>query len=105
MRLAGPAHRRRLGAHRRSRLARWLGTLEGQLPEEVRERVWPELTLRLDLLDRVGLGYLALERGADTLSGGEMQRLRLAAALASTCAALYVLDEPTIGLHPRDTRR
>ena len=82
---------------------KWLGTLEGQLPEEVRERVWPELTLRLDLLDRLGLGYLTLERGADTLSTGEAQRIRIVAALASNLRGVcYVLDEPTVGLHPRD---
>ncbi len=81
----------------------WLGTLEGRLPEEVRERVWPELTLRLDLLARLGLGYLTLERGADTLSTGEAQRIRIVAALASNLRGVcYVLDEPTVGLHPRD---
>ncbi len=81
----------------------WLSTLEGVLPEEVRERVWPELTLRLDLLDRLGLGYLTLERGADTLSTGEAQRIRIVAALASNLRGVcYVLDEPTVGLHPRD---
>ena len=81
----------------------WLGTLEGQLPEEVRERVWPELTLRLDLLDRLGLGYLTLDRGADTLSTGEAQRIRIVAALSSNLRGVcYVLDEPTVGLHPRD---
>ena len=81
----------------------WLSTLEGQLPEEVRERVWPELTHRLDLLDRLGLGYLTLERGADTLSTGEAQRIRIVAALASNLRGVcYVLDEPTVGLHPRD---
>jgi excinuclease ABC subunit A len=54
----------------------------------------------------VGLGYLALDRGADTLSGGEAQRIRLAAQLGSTLSgALYVLDEPSIGLHPRDNDR
>src|SRR5512144_3003916 len=84
-------------------LRAWLSTLEGQLPEEVRERVWPELTLRLDLLDRLGLGYLTLERGADTLSTGEAQRIRIVAALASNLRGVcYVLDEPTVGLHPRD---
>ncbi|HEY8234711.1 MAG TPA: excinuclease ABC subunit UvrA [Vicinamibacteria bacterium] len=81
----------------------WLGALDGQLPDEVRERVWPELVLRLDLLDRLGLGYLALERGADTLSTGEAQRIRIVAALASNLRGVcYVLDEPTVGLHPRD---
>jgi excinuclease ABC subunit A len=81
----------------------WLGSLEGALPPEVRERVWPELTLRLDLLEQLGLGYLTLERGADTLSTGEAQRIRIVAALASNLRGVcYVLDEPTVGLHPRD---
>jgi excinuclease ABC subunit A len=64
-----------------------------------------ELLRRLAFVDKVGLGYLALDRWARTLSGGEMQRLRLSAQLGSgLTGALYVLDEPTIGLHPRDTR-
>ena len=72
-------------------------------PTRCRERVWPELVLRLDLLDRLGLGYLTLERGADTLSTGEAQRIRIVAALASNLRGVcYVLDEPTVGLHPRD---
>jgi excinuclease ABC subunit A len=55
-------------------------------------------------VEQVGLGYLTLDRVAATLSGGEMQRLRLAAQLGSgLTGALYVLDEPTVGLHPRDT--
>src|SRR6185437_5340859 len=65
-----------------------------------------ELLHRLDFVLEVGLGYLGLDRRAATLSGGEMQRLRLAAQLGSgLTGALYVLDEPTIGLHPRDTGR
>ena len=65
-----------------------------------------ELRRRLEFLERVGLGYLSLDRAASTLSGGEMQRLRLSAqAGAGLTGALYVLDEPTIGLHPRDTGR
>jgi excinuclease ABC subunit A len=64
-----------------------------------------ELLRRLEFVREVGLGYLALDRPARTLSGGEMQRLRLSAQLGSgLTGALYVLDEPTIGLHPRDTR-
>jgi excinuclease ABC subunit A len=65
-----------------------------------------ELVRRLAFVDQVGLGYLALDRPANSLSGGEMQRLRLSAQLGSgLTGALYVLDEPTIGLHPRDTGR
>ena len=65
-----------------------------------------ELKRRLEFVEQVGLGYLGLGRQAATLSGGEMQRLRLSAQLGSgLTGALYVLDEPTIGLHPRDTGR
>ncbi|HLV21103.1 MAG TPA: excinuclease ABC subunit UvrA, partial [Polyangiaceae bacterium] len=65
-----------------------------------------ELERRLSFMCDVGLGYLALDRPARSLSGGEMQRLRLAAQLgAGLTGALYVLDEPTIGLHPCDTER
>jgi excinuclease ABC subunit A len=65
-----------------------------------------EIVRRLDFLDQVGLGYLTLDRAAPSLSGGELQRLRLGAQLgAGLTGALYVLDEPTIGLHPRDTQR
>ena len=70
------------------------------------EAAQTELVRRLAFLENVGLSYLALGRSAATLSGGEMQRLRLSAQLGSgLTGALYVLDEPTIGLHPRDTRR
>jgi excinuclease ABC subunit A len=63
-----------------------------------------ELVRRLSFVQEVGLSYLTLDRPAHSLSGGEMQRLRLAAQLGSgLTGALYVLDEPTIGLHPRDT--
>jgi len=62
-----------------------------------------EIASRLEFLDRVGLGYLALDRKAPTLSGGESQRIRLAAQIGSGLSGvLYVLDEPSIGLHPRD---
>jgi excinuclease ABC subunit A len=62
-----------------------------------------EVRARLKFLERVGLGYLELDRAAPTLSGGEAQRIRLAAQLGSNLQGVcYVLDEPTIGLHPRD---
>ena len=65
-----------------------------------------ELTRRLGFLVDVGLGYLALDRAAHTLFGGEAQRIRLASQLGSRLVGVvYVLDEPTIGLHPRDTER
>ena len=66
----------------------------------------PEIRQRLAFMESVGLGYLALGRSAKTLSGGESQRIRLAAQLGSNLrGVLYVLDEPTIGLHPRDNLR
>jgi excinuclease ABC subunit A len=66
----------------------------------------PEIQQRLRFMEKVGLGYLALARSAKTLSGGESQRIRLAAQLGSNLrGVLYVLDEPTIGLHPRDNLR
>ena len=64
-----------------------------------------EIVARLAFLDEVGLGYLELDRAAPTLSGGEAQRIRLATQINSTLRGVcYVLDEPTIGLHPRDNR-
>ncbi len=66
----------------------------------------PGLTERLRFLNRVGLGYLQIGRGATTLSGGESQRIRLATMLGNGLSAVtYVLDEPSIGLHPRDQAR
>jgi excinuclease ABC subunit A len=66
----------------------------------------PQIEERLKFLSHVGLGYLALERPTGTLSGGEAQRIRLAAQLGTNLAGvLYVLDEPSIGLHARDNRR
>jgi excinuclease ABC subunit A len=65
-----------------------------------------EIVARLEFLDQVGLGYLTLDRPASTLSGGELQRVRLAAGLGSGLVGVcYVLDEPSIGLHPRDNQR
>ena len=76
--------------------------LDGREAEIARD-VLPELRSRLGFLREVGLGYLTLERSAPTLSGGEAQRIRLAAQLGSNLRGVcYILDEPTIGLHPRD---
>ncbi|NRA96914.1 MAG: excinuclease ABC subunit UvrA, partial [Planctomycetes bacterium] len=70
------------------------------------ERLLRELKVRLEFLDRVGLGYLAVHRSAATLSGGESQRIRLATQVGSGLRGiLYVLDEPSIGLHQRDNLR
>ena len=80
------------------RLAPHALAIGGHLLEEMRER--------LSVLHRVGLDYLSLDRQARTLSGGETQRIHLAAALGSgLTSTLYVLDEPTIGLHPQDNER
>jgi excinuclease ABC subunit A len=80
--------------------------LEGRLNERERgiaRDVVAEIRSRLAFLEEVGLGYLTLDRAAPTLSGGEAQRIRLAAQLGSHLQGVcYVLDEPTIGLHPRD---
>ena len=70
------------------------------------EQVMSEIIKRLEFLNNVGVGYLTLLRRADTLSGGEAQRIRLATQIGSNLSGvLYVLDEPTIGLHPRDTEK
>ncbi len=65
-----------------------------------------EMIVRLEAIEKVGLGYLELDRGADTLSGGEAQRIRLSVQMKSGLSGiLYVLDEPSVGLHSRDTER
>ena len=72
----------------------------------VGERVLLEIQKRLSFLNQVGLGYLSLDRLSSTLSGGEMQRINLATSLGSALmGTLYVLDEPSIGLHPRDNAK
>jgi excinuclease ABC subunit A len=80
-------------------------TLDGRARDIARD-VLPELASRLGFLELVGLSYLTLDRAAPTLSGGEAQRIRLAAQLGSNLRGVcYILDEPTIGLHPRDNDR
>ncbi len=73
--------------------------------QQVARDILSEIHNRLNFMEEVGLGYLSLSRAAPTLSGGEAQRIRLAAQLGSNLQGVcYVLDEPTIGLHPRDNR-
>lgn len=89
---------------------RWVESLQVKDVLTVREQgiardLIPEIRSRLEFLEEVGLGYLTLDRGAPTLSGGEAQRIRLAAQLGSNLQGVcYVLDEPTIGLHARDNQ-
>jgi excinuclease ABC subunit A len=77
-----------------------------ELEAAIAEKILEEIQQRLRFLDEVGLDYLSLDRLTSTLSGGETQRIQLATSLSSRLVgALYVLDEPSIGLHPRDTHR
>ena len=79
--------------------------LEGA-KHEIADKVIKEITARLSFLNNVGLDYLSLDRSADTLSGGEAQRIRLASQIGSgLTGVMYVLDEPSIGLHQRDNDR
>ena len=76
------------------------------LQQQVANRILIEIRNRLDYMERVGLGYLTLNRLTNTLSGGEYQRIKLATSLGSALVgSMYILDEPSIGLHPRDTKR
>ncbi|NVK00321.1 MAG: excinuclease ABC subunit UvrA [Oceanospirillaceae bacterium] len=80
-------------------------TLEGK-QGEIAEKILKEIRDRLSFLVNVGLDYLSLERSADTLSGGEAQRIRLASQIgAGLVGVMYILDEPSIGLHQRDNER
>ncbi len=91
-----------------SSLIDFFNDLDGHLTEhdkKVGERILHEIKSRLNYLVEVGLGYLTLGRMSSTLSGGESQRINLASSLGSSLVgSLYILDEPSIGLHPRDTQ-
>jgi excinuclease ABC subunit A len=88
-------------ADRLARVVRSLSFDASQKP--IADPILQEIQVRLDLLVRLGLSYLSLGRSGETLSGGEAQRVRLAAQLGSNLTGVsYILDEPTIGLHPRD---
>jgi excinuclease ABC subunit A len=77
-----------------------------ELDRQVAKRILTEIETRLDYMIRVGLGYLTLNRLTNSLSGGEFQRIKLATSLGSALVgSMYILDEPSIGLHPRDTQR
>lgn len=88
-------------------LSDWFNQLN--LPKhdfEIAKRILIEIQNRLSYLEQVGLGYLTLKRLTSTLSGGEFQRIKLATSLGSALVgSMYILDEPSIGLHPRDTDR
>ncbi|MFN3841466.1 MAG: excinuclease ABC subunit UvrA [Cyclobacteriaceae bacterium] len=74
--------------------------------QKISERILTEIKTRLEYLVKVGLGYLTLNRLTSTLSGGEYQRIKLATSLGSALVgSMYIMDEPSIGLHPRDTRQ
>ena len=101
-----------LGIHELSALPvpdvrHWLVHLElSPTNAQIAERPAREIRVRLDGMEELGLAYLTLARSSNTLSGGEAQRIRLAHQTSSTLSGiLYVLDEPSIGLHPRDHRR
>ncbi|HKJ75298.1 MAG TPA: excinuclease ABC subunit UvrA, partial [Alphaproteobacteria bacterium] len=87
----------------------WFGDIDQQLSaknREIAERILKEIRERLGFLTNVGLGYLTMSRNSGTLSGGESQRIRLASQIGSgLTGVLYVLDEPSIGLHQRDNAR
>jgi len=85
----------------------WLDSLKlSQKDKKISESIIKEIKSRLKFLEDVGLDYLTLSRSAGTLSGGEAQRIRLASQIGSALVGvLYVLDEPSIGLHPRDTAK
>lgn len=90
-----------------SNLIRWFDELcLSETEKEIAQRLLKEIKSRLQYLEEVGLGYLTLNRPANTLSGGESQRINLTTSLGSSLVgSLYVLDEPSIGMHSRDTER
>ncbi len=92
-----------------SDLDRWLGSLPGKLSAKsgaIARDILRELSDRVRFLEDVGLDYLTLDRPSSSLSGGESQRIRLATQIGSRLVnVIYILDEPSIGLHPRDNRK
>ena len=88
-------------------LATFFNTLElNDYDTKIAERLLKEITNRLSFLSNVGLNYLTINRRSNTLSGGESQRINLATSLGSSLVgSMYILDEPSIGLHPKDTEK
>lgn len=88
-------------------LANFFKTIQlSEHEQKIGKRLLKEINSRLEFLGNVGLGYLTLNRTSNTLSGGESQRINLATSLGSSLVgSMYILDEPSIGLHPRDTER
>ena len=88
-------------------LLQFMQTLQLSTHErQIAERLLIEINNRLDFLCEVGLSYLTLNRKSNSLSGGESQRINLATSLGSSLVgSMYILDEPSIGLHPKDTER
>lgn len=89
------------------KLMEWFDKIDlNEIDSRISKRIMKEITSRLTFLREVGLGYLTLNRPSNTLSGGESQRINLATSLGSSLVgSIYILDEPSIGLHPRDTQR
>ncbi len=89
------------------KLATFFNNLElNEYDTKIAERLLKEITNRLSFLSNVGLNYLTLNRRSNTLSGGESQRINLATSLGSSLVgSMYILDEPSIGLHPKDTEK
>ena len=92
-----------------TRFAEWISPIEEQMntkERKIAQEIVKEIRERLRFLIDVGLGYLSLSRASRSLSGGEAQRIRLAPQIGSKLVnVLYILDEPSIGLHQRDNRR
>jgi len=88
-------------------LLAWIRKIQFSSKESlIADKIVRQIEMRLEFLERVGAGYLSLERSARSLSGGEAQRIRLATQVGSgLIGVLYIMDEPSIGLHPRDHRR
>ena len=105
--VGGHARSRSSARSRRGARCEWLGEVElSETDRHVARLILREISERLQFLENVGIGYLSMDRAAATLSGGEAQRIRLATQIGSSLVGvLYILDEPSIGLHQRDNAK